>query len=347
MKELDAHTKTFEQIGHERGLKDDALALKPVAQKDMTDPEVAKAVFAAKTPGLVGPVNGALNWTIAEFKDIVPEKIKPFDEAKADLQKSLGKSKADDLISEATNKFEDMRAGGSTPEEIAQKLNVPLVKYDGVDEQGKDRNGKAVVTGPGAQDILKAAFQSESGVDNDPQAFTDGGQFVVRVDSVASPSLRPFNEIAPQALADYQTHERAVRLKAKAEALVAATSRTDSAALPPNSAFPQQTLPAPLKRGGPNEILGPGLVDALFSARPLSLVIGDAAQPGKLVIATVMRVDRPGQQDIAQGLKELGPQLDSTMSQDLSDAFIDAARQKLKAQVYPAAVDQAVSSTRL
>ncbi len=346
MKALQSHAKTFEQVGHERGLKDDALAFKSQAQTDIADPEVGKAVFAARTPGLVGPVNGALAYTVAEFKDVVPEKIKPFDDVKADLQKSLGRAKADDLISAAVNTFEDARAGGSTFEEIAQKQNIPIVKYTLVDATGHDRSGKQVVTGPEAAEILKAAFQDDQGADNDPQPLSTGGQFVVRVDNVTAPAVRPFAEVAQQARADYEARERAARLTAKTDALIAAHTKDGLGAVASELGVPAATLPTPLRRGAPSDVLSGNLAQALFDAKPQTLVAGNAAQGGKMIIATVLKVDRPSPQEIAQGIHDFGPQLNGAAAQDLTDAFVGAARAKLNAKIIPAAVDQATTSAR-
>src|SRR5262249_4252186 len=129
MKELQSHAKTFEQIGKARGMKDDAIAFKTQSRKDIADPVVVDAVYGAKGAGVVGPVNGTLAWWIAEIKEIIPERQKTFDEVKGDLRKELAKTRAQDVIENAVTQFEDARAGGSTFEEIAQKLNVPIVKY--------------------------------------------------------------------------------------------------------------------------------------------------------------------------------------------------------------------------
>lgn len=344
---IESRTKTFEEIGRARGLKDADVVAKIQTRKDIPDPEVANAVYEAKAPGLVGPVNGALAWSIAEVKGITPERLKTFDEVKEEIRTGLAKTGAEDLTDNAVKKFEDARAGGETFEEISKKLNVPLVKFEGVNAQGLDRNGKAVVTGPEAPDLLKAAFQAEQGTDSDIQSLSQSGQFVVRLDSVAPPAVRPFAEIEAQARAAYEAKERATRLKAKTDALIAAHAHEGLGAVAAELGVTPATLPAPLKRKTESDVLSPSLVKALFKAKPQTLVEGDSTQSGKMVIATVLKVDRPAAGELTQALKQVGPQIDTAAVQDVADAFVNAARSKLGVKIDQRALDQATSNARL
>jgi peptidyl-prolyl cis-trans isomerase D len=347
MASLESHAKSFEEVGRTHGFKVDALAFKAQARKDVADPEVATAVFAATGPGFIGPVNGTLAWAIAELKEITPERVRALDEVKDEIRESLAKARAEDLVYETVSKFEDARAGGSTFEEIAATLKVPLVKYDEVDAQGRGRTGKTVASGHEAEDLLTAAFQAEVGVESDPAARTEGGQFVIRLDTVAPPALKPFEEIETAARAAYESTQRAARLKAKADELVTAHAKDGLGAIAAELGVPAATLPAPLRRADESEVLSPKLVEDLFRARPQTLILGDSAQAGKFVIATVFRIDRPSPTDLAQGVQAVGQQVDRTIAQDVAQTYVNAARAHLGVKVNQRMLDQATSAARL
>jgi peptidyl-prolyl cis-trans isomerase D len=344
---LESRAKTFEEVGRAQGLKGDTVAFKAQARKDVADPEVAAAVFAATGPGFIGPVNGTLAWAIAELKEIIPERVRALDEVKDEIRESLAKARAEDLVYETVSKFEDARAGGATFEEIAITLKIPLVKFDEVDAQGRDRRGKLIASGHEAEDLLAAGFQGEVGVDSDAMARTEGGQFVIRLDTVAQPALKPFEEIETAARASYEATQRAARLKAKAEELVSAHSKDGLGAIAAELGVPAATLPAPLRRTDESEILSPKLIEDLFRARPQSLMVGDSAQAGKFVIATVLRIDRPSAADLAQGVQAVGQQVDRAMAQNLAQTYINAARARLGVKINQRMLDQATSGSRL
>jgi peptidyl-prolyl cis-trans isomerase D len=344
---IESHKKTLEEIGRGRGLKDEELAFKASTKKDIPDPVVADAVFASQAPGPVGPINGALAWTIAEVKSITPGRTRTFDEMKDEIRKNLAKSRVDDLIDETVNKFEDARAGGATFEETALKLNLTLVKYEAVDAQGRDHTGKPIMTQPEAPDLLKAAFQAEAGADLDPQPMSEGGQFVVRLDNVAPPALKPFEEIEAQAHAAYDAKERKARLEAKAKALVAAHAKDGMGAVAAELGLAPVTLPAPLHRSGDNQILSADLVDGLFQARPQTLVAGEGVADGKVVIATVLKVDRPSATELAQGVQAVSGQVDVSLAQDAVANYINAARSRLNVKINQSTLDQATTNSRL
>ncbi len=346
MAALQSRSKTFEDIARARGLSGEALAYKMQARRDVSDPEVAGAIFGAKAPGLVGPINGALAWAIADVKEIVPERVKPFAEVKEEIRSALAKTRVEDLIDDLVDKFEDARAGGSTFEEISASLKLPLLKFDRLDAQGRDRAGKDMVSGAEGKDILSAAFKSEVGLDNDPMTRAEGGRFIVRLDAVDPPALKPFAEIEGAARAAYDAQERKTRLEAKAAELVKSNASAGLANVAAALGAPVATLETPLRRIEDSGVFTPAFSDKLFAAKPGALVAGEAID-GRLMIATVTKVDRPAPQEIAQGIQQVGKQVSQTIEGDVSQAYLSAARARFGVKVNQKALDSAVTGARL
>ncbi len=96
-------------------------------------------------------------------------------------------------VQDLHDKIEDDRAGGSTLEEAAQKLKLPVVTFD-VDRSGRDPDGKLAVNLPHGPDIVSGAFASDVGVDNDP-IDVDGGYVWYDVAAITPARDRTLDEV--------------------------------------------------------------------------------------------------------------------------------------------------------
>ncbi|MFZ1991681.1 MAG: SurA N-terminal domain-containing protein [Alphaproteobacteria bacterium] len=338
--------KTFEQVGKERGYPDSQLAFKDLAKSGVDDPKVADAAFALTGPGLVEPVNGALAWSIAEVKSITPGRTKALDEVRDQIKSKLALDQSQEAIDKAVNQFEDGRAGGSTMEELSKSLNIPLVKFTLVDKTGKDENGQAETPVPAtqAQQLVAAAFAAEQGAENDPGNLKDGGEFIVRVDQVEPPSLKPFDKIADQAREDYLKEETAKRLKARTDALALKFKIAGIGPAATELGKAPTALPAPLRRDQTSDVISPELMDALFSAKQGELIAGPSAKPGEYVIASVTAIAPPDTRERAAGVEALSKTLDESLDGDLVEQYVDASRQRLGVKVDKTTLDNAASS---
>jgi peptidyl-prolyl cis-trans isomerase D len=338
--------KTFDQVGKERGYPDSQLAFKDLTKNSVDDPKVADAAFALAGPGLVEPVNGALAWSIAEVKSITPGRTKSLDEVRDQIKSKLALDHSQEAIDKAVNQFEDGRAGGSTMEELAKSLNLPLVKFTQVDKSGKDENGQAETPAPAAeaQQLIASAFAAEQGAENDPESLKDGGNFVVRVDQVEPPALKPFDKIADQAREGYLKDETAKRLKAKAEALALKFKVAGIGPASTELGKAPVALPSAVRRDDTSEVISPELMDALFKAKQGELIAGPSAKPGEYVVASVTAITPPDTRERAAGIEALSKTLDDLLNSDLVEQYVDASRQRLGVRVDKAMLDNAASS---
>ncbi len=345
---IKAGKKTFEEIGKARGYPESELAFKDLTKKGVDDPKVADAAFALASPGLVAPVNGSLAWSIAEVKSITPGSTKSLDEVHDQIKQKLAIDQSQQAIDKAVNQFEDGRAGGSTMEELAKSLNLKLVKFTAVDKDGKDESGKAETPVPEdeSKQLVAAAFASEEGAQNDPDFLKDGGDFVVRVDQVEQPAIKPFDKIADEARSDYMKDELAKRLKAKADELVSKYKIAGIGGAAGELGKAPVALPAPIRRDQATDPLSTELVDALFDAKQDELVAGPAGKPGEYLLASVTAIEPPGTQERAAGVEALSPTLDDALNSDLVEQYIDAARARLGIRVNKTTLNSAASTAR-
>jgi len=214
--------RKFKDVVRARGfaLKDTALGT--VAASDLSD-AAAKAVFALKEPGIVGPVQSDLGPAIYRVNAILAAKNTTFATARPDLVTQLLGEKARNELDNRIGKIDDMLAGGATLEEVTAETSMKLANIDYV--KGKE-------TGLTASPAFRKAAESAKPADF-PEVTTtaDGSIFALRLNKVVAPALIPLDKVRARVIADWtraETHRRIVKLaKTKKAALAAGKTFAD------------------------------------------------------------------------------------------------------------------------
>ena len=157
--------------------------------------EIGDAAFTIGKGAHTAPLKSPLGWHVIVVEDIVASVVKPLSEAKDALVADIKTTKALDQLFELSNQMEDLLGGGMTFEEAATELGVTLAKTPAVDAQGLTPAGTPA-TLPFASDLLKEAAKLQTGGESPLAENADNTAFfVVRVDAVTSPALRPFDTV--------------------------------------------------------------------------------------------------------------------------------------------------------
>jgi peptidyl-prolyl cis-trans isomerase D len=88
------------------------------------------AVFAMKQPGeIVGPVESAFGYHVIELTGVRPEKVKPFEEVKGQIEQDLKRQKAQKQFAESAEKFQELvYSNGDTLKPAADALGLQVVQ---------------------------------------------------------------------------------------------------------------------------------------------------------------------------------------------------------------------------
>lgn len=230
---LKSDTEAEEAIAKLKGGADiDALAaafkLNPkdvnlglVEQRDFGDAKVGAAVFALAQPGLTEPVHTAFGTVVSQVKSIVPGVYnKTLEQAEAELRAEIAAQRATPDVRRLHDAIEDQRASGKTLTEAAKAVGLETRAFEGVDDAGNDRGGKPIADLPAGPDLVKAAFASDVGVDNDTVATRDGGYVWFEIDGVEPARQKTFEEVK-DVVADAMRGEAAKKaLAEKADEIV-------------------------------------------------------------------------------------------------------------------------------
>ena len=211
---------TFDEIARERGIQPAALAYGTYTRDAAPDKAAAEAVFALdrgrrERPGR----DGALGPALLRVTEVEPALDIPFEAAQADLRRDLAASRSKGAMRAVADRVEDQRASARPLTEIAREMKLDLVSVDAVDQQGRDKTGR-IVDLPDRDPVLRAAFASDIGVDNESISTPAGGTIWYEVVAIEPARERALDEVRPAVEAAWRAEEVVSRVAAKAASLV-------------------------------------------------------------------------------------------------------------------------------
>ena len=246
-----------------RGFTEQDSTFADKTKADFIDPAVADAAFSLPEGAVSEPIKGALATTLLKVAKVTPEHQGTLDEVKQQLSDRLKLEQAVDEIQSTYDAVEDARAAQTKFEDIAAKAGIPFTLVTAVDAQGKGKDGKDVDV-PHKEDVVKATFSSDVGVENDALSL-DNGYVWYEVREVVPAALKPLDQVKDQARAAVIAEKVAAASEEKARKLVerarAGTSLDDLAA----ESKAQVQSAQGIKRTEQGASFGPAAVKALFS----------------------------------------------------------------------------------
>ena len=209
---------TFEALAAERKLDPKDANLGLVTQGDFGDAKVGSAVFSLAAPGFTEIVATPFGFVVSRVAKIQPAVFsKTFEQAEPELRAELAARKAAPTVRGQHDAIEDQRGAGKTLKEAGAGVGLETRDIEVVDDFGRDKAGKAVADLPGGPELLKAAFASDKGVDNEAVATRDGGYVWFEVTDVEQARQQGFEEVkgAVEAAMRKEALEKALSAKAK------------------------------------------------------------------------------------------------------------------------------------
>jgi peptidyl-prolyl cis-trans isomerase D len=254
----------FLAIARERGMTEQDATLPDRTKDSIPDETLANAAFSLKEGEVSEPIEGKLAISLIKITRVTPAKQASLDEVKAQLKSKLQLEKARDEIENTYNSVEDARAAQESFEQIAKRTGLPFQLIPAVDASGLDKAGKPADM-PLKQDVLKQAFSSDAGVENDALPTPSDGYVWYDIREVTPAALKPFDAVKSQVAADWtalKTREAAIE---KARKLVErARNGIALDALAQENGAEVKTLNG-LKRDETNAEFDQQAIEALFS----------------------------------------------------------------------------------
>ena len=332
----------FSEIASERGLKDQDIDLGTIAKSRIVEPTVADAAFALKQGEVSTPIQTRFGASLVTVLQIVPETTQALAEATPQLRYDIALERAKTQVRNLHDKIEDDRAGGSSIEEAAAKLKLLVTTYE-VDRSGRDPDGKSLLNIPHGADVVKAAFASDVGVDNDP-IDADGGYIWYDVVAIAPARERKLDEVKAEVEQRWHDDEVASRLKTKAAEMIGKLNGGEHlAALASADGLKVQTAKN-IKRGTASDGISARMTDAVFQTAKdaYGSVAGD--NPSQWVVFRVLEVNTPVLDANSPDHDRMAQTMQGELSADLIGQYVARLEDDLGASVNAAALTQATGN---
>ncbi len=165
----------FLAIAKERGVSAADATFADKTKDDFLDPKVGEAAFSLAQGAVSDPIQGSLAIALLKVASITPEVQRGFESVKTELTERLRLDKAKEEIQSVYDSVEDARAGQGKFEDIAKTAGLPFILVPPTDVNGRGKAGEEIDV-PYKDELLKAAFGSDVGVEND--ALTPGEGYV-------------------------------------------------------------------------------------------------------------------------------------------------------------------------
>ena len=168
-----------------------------VEQRDFGDPKVGAAVFALRrsrgSPSPFIPPSAPSSRRSRASPRRSTTRLSSRREP--ELRAEIAAQSAMPEVRRLHDAIEDQRASGKTLAEAAKAVGLETHVYRRRRRCGNDRSGKPIADLPAGPDLVKAAFASDIGVDNDTVATRDGGYVWYEVNGIEPARQKTFEEV--------------------------------------------------------------------------------------------------------------------------------------------------------
>ncbi len=331
--------RDFAEVGREvAGLEPAMLAL-GTTTRDQLLPALANASFDMPRGGISPPVQSPLGWHVLRVVGIERAREQPLEEVRAVLAAELAREKAIDALFDLSNRLEDALAGGATLEEAAASLDLALTRIDAIDPSGSDANGNPIARLPPGDRFLPVAFATEDTTQSPLTEAGDDGYFVLRVDAVTPPALRPLADVRDQVAELWRARQRAEAAEQAGRQLIERLEGGAALSAVAAERGLAVTTTEPFTRAGDGAgDLPDALLESLFSAQP-----GDAAQAradGATVVARLVAVRAANPSAEAAAVEAVRREMVEAVRGDVMAQLSAALRVRYPVSINPNAVQQ-------
>ena len=309
-------------------LDEATLDLGVVTKNDLL-PALADPAFALMQGVASTPIKSALGWHLLKVTKIEAGGTKKITEVRDVLKNDIAKERAVDSLYNLSRTLEDELGGGASIEEAASNMNFKIASVVAMDQAGKDLAGKAVTGIPAGRAFIQTTFTTEEGEDSQLTESGPEGFFVVRIDGVTAPALRPINTVRAQVIDAWKAKQRSEKSKQQAAKMAADLNNGKALSDIVVSYSLTSTVSKPFKRNddGTYSGLSPELVKKVFDLEKTKATEGKAAAGHQVVVLASVTKANPSADKV--GVDAVRDALSQSLKDDVTAQLTTALRQEI------------------
>jgi peptidyl-prolyl cis-trans isomerase D len=212
--------KTFDDLLGEKNLTSKDASLGTVARTGLVDKNVADAAFSLKEGEVSAPVKARFGTVILRVEKIIASTVKPYPGVASELKREIALQRAQKDIARLHDAIEDQRTSGKSLTEAAKSVGLKPRIIPAIDAMGNDPQGVPVKDLVDSAALLKAAFASDIGVDNDTLRVQGGGYQWFEVAKIDKAREKTFDEAKAEVEKAWRDDKVGKLLSAKTAELV-------------------------------------------------------------------------------------------------------------------------------
>lgn len=287
-------------------------------ERDELDPAEADIAFSLDEGAVSQPIETPFGPNLIRVIKIKPAAVPALSEVRDQIEGELKLEKAADLMFDLIETVEDSMAGGSTLEETAEAINVPLKKVSGLDPNGFTA-GMPAQGLPQHDVLIDTVFEQDQGYDSDLTEADDGSYYIVRVDKIEPSALKPFETVRADVKAAWIADQKADRLANAAagfkDGLTA--ERLPDVAAKVGSAV---RVSVPINRFEPPEGFTRDAIEAIFAAEGPGAVVDAPLAEGHM-LGVITKIEKPDAASAPQAYAQMKRLIDQSFMVDLGAQF--------------------------
>lgn len=304
--------------------------------------DVARAVFAASSGAIVGPIRSDLGWHVVKVDSIRSEGGRPLSAVRGEIAKRLVEARSKDALADLVNRVEDSLADGASFAEAARGANLPVLQTPVIKADGTSLEQPGFSFPQDLEPALAAGFELGEGDDPVVEALAgDSGYVLVSAERILPSSPAPLAQIRDKVRSDWIAAQAANRARAAAKAIAAQAAKAPLAeaakaspvAIPAVDSVRMQRIQLSQFQGRV-----PPAVGALFSlAKGKATSIAGAEGEGFYVVKVEEIV--PGNALSQPSLiSEAQQQIREALSQEYAAQFLQSIKSELKISTNDSAI---------
>ena len=332
---------SFLELAEEKGQNARDIALGTGVQGDLPS-ALGDAAFAAKEPGIIGPVRSAFGWTLLNLRDVQEDTVTPLDEVSDAIRRDLALIEARDTILDESVAMDDEIAGGATLTQIGERTAAVFQKVEAIDATGRGADGQPVETLPAIPGFLAAAFEAGEGEEPVLVEADGGGYYALSVDGITPSALRPLDDVRDDVIAAWKDAQRTDALADLAETIRARLGEGATLASLAAEQEKEVSTTVPVRRSDVAPPLTAEIVDALFRAVPGEAVGGEVT--GNYLIGTLKEVVRGDAEAEMAAVDSTAERYSRQFANDVVQTFSRDAVERHPLLLYPRAIDETIAN---
>jgi len=323
----------FVTVAEERGLKPIDYNLGQLQKNEIADETIAEAAFALQEGEVSAPVEGKLSIVLLRAVDVQPETRRTFEEVRPEIEARLGLERAQEEILNLLDSIEDARAEGGTLDEIGQKFDLPVITVDAVDRSGNDPQGNPIADIPASSAVLRVAFESDIGIENDPIDTPAEGFAWVDVVEITPPAIRPFEDVQDEIVELWKQRTARDRLLERAQAYLQRLQAGEPMQAIAEELSTTVRLSEPLDRRDTPDALGATAVSNIFRTPVDGFAIAPTADGSSFVLIQVVSAETPSFNAQSAEAQALRQDLARGITDDLFQRYVSGLQQEIGVEI--------------